>query len=92
MIVVSDPAPTVATMTDDLTDLERAVLTFERQRWLHAGAKDEAVARTFDLTPARYYQLLNGLLDRPAALVYDPPLVNRLRRLRDSRRQQRRAG
>jgi Protein of unknown function (DUF3263) len=41
------------------------------------------------LSPARYYQLLNRLIDRPEALAYDPMLVQRLRRLREVRRRQR---
>jgi hypothetical protein len=33
--------------------------------------------------------VLNRLIDRPEALAYDPMLVRRLRRLRDSRRRRR---
>ena len=39
----------------------------------------------FDLTPARYYQLLNDLIDRDDALAAAPILVKRLRRLREAR-------
>lgn len=86
---MSDPGGTVGAMSE-LTSLERAVLDFEHQWWQHPGAKDEAITRTFELTPVRYYQLLNGLLDRPEALQQDPPLLNRLRRLREHRRSGRR--
>jgi hypothetical protein len=34
------------------------------------------------MSPTRYYQALNGLLELPQALQYDPTLVNRLIRLR----------
>jgi hypothetical protein len=69
----------------ELTERERAILAFERRWWRHAGAKEQAIRDTFGLSPTRYYQLLNRLLDRPAALACDPVLVGRLRRLRASR-------
>lgn len=68
-----------------LTDQEKRILAFERQWWKHAGAKEQAIRDSFDLSATRYYQLLNGLLDNPAALVHDPTLVGRLRRLRTVR-------
>ena len=40
----------------------------------------------FGVSAARYHQLLNRLIDRPEALEYDPTLVQRLRRLRETRR------
>ena len=66
---------------------ERAVrmLTFERKWWKHAGSKEQAIRETFGLSATRYYQVLNSLLDNPAALAHDPVLVGRLRRLRASR-------
>lgn len=70
---------------------ERAILDFERDWWRHAGAKERAVRERFDLSPTRYYQLLNRLMDDDAALLYDPMLVRRLRRLRAARRRQRAA-
>jgi hypothetical protein len=72
-----------------LTDLEAQILAFERQRWNHAGAKASAIRDLFDLSETAYYQRLNLLIDQPAALVSDPQLVNRLRRLRDQRRRAR---
>ncbi|MFF5178731.1 DUF3263 domain-containing protein [Micromonospora sp. NPDC000316] len=73
-----------------LTPRERAILAFEQQWWRHAGAKEQAVRDTFGVSSTRYYQLLNGLLDNPAALAADPVLVGRLRRLRASRARNRR--
>lgn len=74
------------TKTDDvLSERERAILAFERQSWRHAGAKEQAIRDSFELSATRYYQLLNALLDNPAALAHDPVLVGRLRRLRGSR-------
>ena len=37
------------------------------------------------MSPTRYYQLLNALIDKPEALAADPMLVKRLRRLRSGR-------
>lgn len=70
---------------DELTDLERQVLAFERGRWLHQGAKDEAVRKQFGLSRMRYEQVVTVLLDKPAAYAADPTLVKRLRRLRETR-------
>ncbi|MGC9670817.1 DUF3263 domain-containing protein [Planosporangium sp. 12N6] len=70
---------------DALAERDRALLDFEKRWWRQPGAKEQAIRDQFDLPPTRYYQLLNGLLDRPAALAYDPVLVNRLRRLRTGR-------
>ena len=43
------------------------------------------------MSGTRYYQLLNGLIDTPAALQADPMLVKRLRRMRASRQRARSA-
>jgi hypothetical protein len=66
----------------DLTDVQRAMLDFERQWWRQAGAKEQAIRDTFSMTPTRYYQTLNALLDLPGALSYDAALIHRLQRLR----------
>lgn len=73
-----------------LTDRERAILAFEKQWWKRAGAKEQAIRETFDISVTRYYQLLNALLDNPAALAAEPALVSRLRRLRSARSRARR--
>ncbi|MEV1330302.1 DUF3263 domain-containing protein [Micromonospora costi] len=73
-----------------LTERERAILAFEQRWWRHAGAKEQAIRDAFGLSATRYYQLLNGLLDNPAALAAEPVLVGRLRRLRSSRARNRR--
>ncbi|MFG1881294.1 DUF3263 domain-containing protein [Micromonospora sp. NPDC049102] len=73
-----------------LTERECAILAFEQRWWRHAGAKEQALRDTFGISATRYYQLLNGLLDNPAALAADPVLINRLRRLRSSRARNRR--
>ncbi|MFR9722678.1 DUF3263 domain-containing protein [Streptomyces sp. MS19] len=73
----------------ELTARERAVLAVERRAWSGPGPKERAIRERLDLTPTRYYQLLNALLDDPRALAHDPVTVNRLRRLRDARRARR---
>jgi hypothetical protein len=77
---------------DDQVDLDeraREILDFERSWWLSPGSKERAIRTRFRLSPARYYQLLNRLIDSPEALRHDPMLVKRLRRLRSARRRQR---
>lgn len=73
-------------MNTELNDLERCVLAFESQRWNRQGVKEQAIKDTFGLSSFRYYQLLGGILDKPAAMEEAPMLVNRLRRLRQARR------
>lgn len=75
----------------ELDERDQRVLEFERQWWKYAGAKEEAIRDNFGLSATRYYQLLNVLIDRPEALVSDPMLVKRLRRLRASRQRLRSA-
>lgn len=74
-----------------LTRREREILAFERQWWKYAGAKEQAIRDLFDMSATRYYQVLNALIDRPEALVHDPMLVKRLRRLRATRQRTRQA-
>jgi hypothetical protein len=68
-----------------LSRREHEMLTFERQWWRQAGAKETAIRDRFGVPPTRYYQVLNALVDRPDALAADPLLVRRLRRLRGAR-------
>jgi Protein of unknown function (DUF3263) len=68
--------------TETLAEHQRAILDFERQWWRQQGAKEQAIRDNFEMSPTRYYQTLNALLDLPQALSYDPGLVNRLQRLR----------
>ena len=68
-----------------LSKLEIEMLDFERTWWRYAGVKESSIKELFNLTPPAYYQSLNNLIDRDAALIADPILVKRLRRLRDQR-------
>ncbi|MGN8026548.1 DUF3263 domain-containing protein [Microbacterium sp. 22242] len=70
-------------MTDLLSDRDRVILDFEARRPGHSSAKEEAIRAELQLTPARYYQLLDRVIDTEPALAADPLLVRRLRRIRD---------
>jgi hypothetical protein len=76
---------------DGLTRRELEILRFERQWWQFAGVKEQAIRELFALSPTRYYQVLNQIIDNPAALAVEPLLVRRLRRLRASRQKTRAA-
>ncbi|MBE9374081.1 DUF3263 domain-containing protein [Saccharopolyspora sp. HNM0983] len=91
-IVDPDPAPDPAPQPpDDLTERDRGILAFERQWWKRSGAKEDAIRELFGMSASRYYQLLNALLDSPAALRADPMLIKRLRKARAARRRARAA-
>src|SRR3954464_8316026 len=75
----------------DLSERDRQILAFERQWWRYAGAKEQAIRELFDMSATRYYQVLNALIDEPAALKHDPMLVKRLRRMRAARQRARAA-
>jgi Protein of unknown function (DUF3263) len=74
-----------------LADRDLEILSFERQWWKYAGAKEQAIREHFDMSSTRYYQLLSQLIERPEALEHDPMLVKRLRRQRSQRQRQRAA-
>jgi len=79
------------TEPDVLCERDLLILEFERQWWKYAGAKEQAMREKFDMSATRYYQALNALIDRPAAIEADPMLVKRLRRLRAARQRARSA-
>ena len=80
MSAQEEPAMHVA-----LSELELRILDFEASWWRYAGAKEAAIKELFELSAARYYQLLNDLIDRDDAQAASPMLVKRLRRLREAR-------
>ncbi|MBO0876151.1 MAG: DUF3263 domain-containing protein [Pseudonocardia sp.] len=83
--------PGLSTFSDELQLREREILAFESQWWKYPGAKEQAIRELFDMSATRYYQVLNALIDKPAAMAADPMLVKRLRRLRSSRQRTRAA-
>ena len=91
MIVASSPQHDGKDPIGALSARDAEILTFERQWWKFAGAKEQAIRDKFAMSATRYYQVLNALIDQPEALAHDPLLVKRLRRLRASRQRQRSA-
>ncbi|MFC5995435.1 DUF3263 domain-containing protein [Pseudonocardia hispaniensis] len=87
----SRAANPVGSPDQELERREHEILAFEAQWWKYAGAKEQAIRELFDMSATRYYQVLNALIDKPAALATDPLLVKRLRRLRAGRQRTRAA-
>jgi hypothetical protein len=82
---------TAADTREGLSERDREIIGFERQWWKYAGSKETAIRELFDMSATRYYQVLNGLIDDPAAIAHDPMLMKRLARLRASRQRARSA-
>ena len=74
-----------------LTERDAEILQFEKSWWQTGVAKEQEIVDRFGMSAARYYQVLNGLLDDPDALAAEPLLVKRLRRLREARQRERSA-
>ncbi|MDT7536617.1 MAG: hypothetical protein QOI82_202 [Actinomycetota bacterium] len=68
---------------DELTERDTEILALERRWWLVGAERRQAIRDRFGVTPARFNQELAGIVELPAALVYDPLLVRRLRRRAD---------
>lgn len=68
-----------------MTPQQVEILAFEKRWYTAQGTKESDIAEELGLSPIRYYQLLARLLDDPAAVVAEPVLVNRLRRIRAAR-------
>jgi hypothetical protein len=71
--------------TTALSERDLAVLQFEAEWPRHTPAKEESIREVFSLSAARYYQLLNAVIDSPAAVRHDPMLVGRILRTREAR-------
>jgi hypothetical protein len=74
---------------EELSDRDIQILDFERSWWKHAGVKEQAIKERFEMSATRYYQVLNELIEDPAAMAHDPILIKRLKRLRMYRQKQR---
>lgn len=75
-----------------LTDHDFRLLAFEERAPRSAGAKEEAIRTELGMSPVRYYQRLNVLIDIPEAMAAHPTLTARLRRIRDRRADERAEG
>ncbi|MEA9987044.1 MULTISPECIES: DUF3263 domain-containing protein [Subtercola] len=84
---MTEPAATPALTAEPgtLAERDRRILEFERIWWQHVGKKEQAIREEFGLSAARYYQIVGTLLESPAALAFDPMLIKRLQRVRDTR-------
>jgi hypothetical protein len=74
---------------EELSGRDIEILDFERSWWKHAGVKEQAIKERFEMSATRYYQVLNELIEHPAAMAHDPILIKRLKRLRMYRQKQR---
>lgn len=83
--------PETVTTPESAAQRIARVLEFERRSWGSAnGRKETRIRKEFGWSPARYYQVLNALLDDDDAVRYDPVLVGRLREVRTARAELRR--
>lgn len=67
----------------DPSDL--AILDFAGRAPRSLGAREDAIRAELGISPFRYYQKLNSLIDSPDALAERPQLVRRLQRIREQR-------
>jgi Protein of unknown function (DUF3263) len=91
MVAATSPEHESTGSVGELSERDADILAFERQWWKFAGAKEQAIRDKFQMSATRYYQVLNALIDKQEALIHDPLLVKRLRRLRASRQRLRSA-
>lgn len=68
-----------------LSERDVLVLQIMKRHPRSEGLRVRAAQELLGLTPTRFHQLLNAIIDTEAALAHDPLLVNRLRRIRDGR-------
>lgn len=81
-----EQASAAASPAAELSPLESAVLELEHRHFARPGDKERAIQDSFQLSPTRYFQIVNAMIDDPRVVCRDPVLVNRLRRLRSARR------
>ncbi|MGG7653540.1 DUF3263 domain-containing protein [Kocuria rosea] len=74
-----------------LAEVDLEILALEKEVFKYQGAKDQRAAEVIGgryggVTPTRYYQRLNQLIDHPEANRLEPALCDRLRTQREDRR------
>ena len=83
----AQPRPAEPIDLDALQEIGmRAVLALARRSFPSPGARERAIREVLDISPTRYYQVLNALLDNLQALAIDPITVRLLSEKRDRRR------
>ncbi|GAA3510370.1 DUF3263 domain-containing protein [Aeromicrobium panaciterrae] len=75
--------------TTELSDRDKALIDIFSKTWRYMGPKETAVREATGLSLTGATQIVNRLIDTEAALAYKPTAVNRLRRIRDERKQNR---
>ncbi|WKK62180.1 DUF3263 domain-containing protein [Corynebacterium sp. P3-F1] len=68
-----------------MDSFDLAVLDFAGRAPRSLGAREDAIRTELGISPFRYYQRLNALIDSPEALAERPQLVRRLQRIREQR-------
>jgi hypothetical protein len=87
MAELSEPPSEEPELGRTLTELERNVLeTAQVTAPTRPGPRERYIRERLDMSPTRYFQLLNALLAKPAAWEAKPALM----RLLDARRQRNR--
>ncbi|MEK0373345.1 DUF3263 domain-containing protein [Corynebacterium mastitidis] len=66
-----------------LSDFDARLLDFAERAPRALGAREEAIRAELGISPVRYYQRLNLLIDAPEAMAAHPALVRRLGVLRE---------
>lgn len=61
-----------------LTDTQKAMLDVAAQTYKYAGSVDVIAKERFGLTPTRFWQEINRLIQTEAAVAYRPEAVRRL--------------
>ncbi|HJM28654.1 MAG: DUF3263 domain-containing protein [Acidimicrobiales bacterium] len=72
-----------------LSERQIAIIGFERTAWQSELSKKDAIRQLFAISPSRYYQIRDDLIDSPEAMEYDPMVIRRLQKQRKSRRSKR---
>lgn len=67
-----------------LTDQQKAMIDLAGEHFKHAGSLDSAAMERFGMTPTRYWQEVNRLIQTEAAVAYRPSTVAQLKTRRRS--------
>lgn len=68
-----------------LTDTQKAMLDLAGQSFKYAGSLEDQAKQQFGLTPTRYWQEVNRLINTPDAHQHSPALARRLTQARQPR-------
>lgn len=67
-----------------LTDQQKAMLDLAGEQFKYAGSLDTAAMERFGMSPTRYWQEVNQLIETEAAVAYRPSIVAQLKTRRRS--------